>query len=181
MELSTRLCQVGPYGHPGATSGPKPQLHPLRVEPTRQFPPSRCRRRRRPCGGPRTGDTCRLFGHATTPPRMYKGPVRRSGGIATPSALSCLTLERLTTRSCPLTFHGQALNSGPLHPVMLGQLRGTPGSNIRVKPTATSPPCRPDASVSPLQVPAAAPSVREATHRRRVPPLRTCHNTTPHV
>ena len=37
-------------------------------------------------GGPRPGDTCRLFGHATTPPRMYEGPVRRSGGIATPSA-----------------------------------------------------------------------------------------------
>ena len=30
------------------------------------------------------GDACRLFGHATTPPRMYEGPVRRSGGIATP-------------------------------------------------------------------------------------------------
>ena len=26
-----------------------------------------------------------------------------------------------------------------------------------------------------------SPSVREATHRRCVPPLRTCHNTTPHV
>ena len=37
-------------------------------------------------GGPRPGDACRLFGHATTPPRMYEGPVRRSGGIATPSA-----------------------------------------------------------------------------------------------
>ena len=35
-------------------------------------------------GGPRPGDACRLFGHATTPPRMYEGPVRRSGGIATP-------------------------------------------------------------------------------------------------
>ena len=29
-------------------------------------------------------DASRLFGHATTPPRMYEGPVRRSGGIATP-------------------------------------------------------------------------------------------------
>ena len=37
-------------------------------------------------GGPRTGDASRLFGHATTPPRMYEGPVRRSGGIATPPA-----------------------------------------------------------------------------------------------
>ena len=37
-------------------------------------------------GGPRIGDASRLFGHATTPPRMYEGPVRRSGGIATPSA-----------------------------------------------------------------------------------------------
>ena len=37
-------------------------------------------------GGPRPGDASRLFGHATTPPRMYEVPVRRSGGIATPSA-----------------------------------------------------------------------------------------------
>ena len=35
-------------------------------------------------GGPCPGDASRLFGHATTPPRMYEGPVRRSGGIATP-------------------------------------------------------------------------------------------------
>ena len=35
-------------------------------------------------GGPRPKDACRLFGHAITPPRMYEGPVRRSGGIATP-------------------------------------------------------------------------------------------------
>ena len=35
-------------------------------------------------GGPRPGDAYRLFGHATTPPRMYEGPVRRSSGIATP-------------------------------------------------------------------------------------------------
>ena len=35
-------------------------------------------------GGPHPGDASRLFGHATTPPRMYEGPVRRSGGIATP-------------------------------------------------------------------------------------------------
>ena len=37
-------------------------------------------------GGPRPGDASRLFGYATTPPRTYEGPVRRSGGIATPSA-----------------------------------------------------------------------------------------------
>ena len=36
--------------------------------------------------GPHPGDACRLFGHAFRPPRMYEGPVRRSGGIATPSA-----------------------------------------------------------------------------------------------
>src|SRR3989337_2942743 len=94
---------------------------------------------------------------------MYEGPVRCSGGIATPPGpLSRLTLERLTTRSSPLTSHGRVLTSGPLQPVVSGQHRGTPGSNIRAKPTATSPPCRPDASVSPLQVPAAAPSVRGA-------------------
>ena len=34
--------------------------------------------------GAQLGDACRLFGHATTPPRMYEVPVRRSGGIATP-------------------------------------------------------------------------------------------------
>ena len=44
-------------------------------------------------GGPRPGDASRLFGHATTPSRMYEGPVRRSGGIATPQVrLSRLTL-----------------------------------------------------------------------------------------
>ena len=36
--------------------------------------------------GAHPGDACRLFGHATTPRRMYEGPVRRSGGIATPRA-----------------------------------------------------------------------------------------------
>ena len=60
------------------------------------------------------------------------------------------------------------MTSGPLHPVVSGRPRGTPGSNIRARPTATSTPCRPDASVSPLRVPAAAPSVRGGTHRRRV-------------
>ena len=35
-------------------------------------------------GGPRLRDASRLFGHATTPPRVYEGMVRRSGGIATP-------------------------------------------------------------------------------------------------
>ena len=44
-------------------------------------------------GGPRPGDASRLFGHATTRPCMYEGPVRRSGGIATPQVpLSRLTL-----------------------------------------------------------------------------------------
>ena len=44
-------------------------------------------------GGPRPGDACRLFGHAITPPRMYEGPVRCSGGIATlPGPPSRLTL-----------------------------------------------------------------------------------------
>ena len=84
---------------------------------------------------------------------------------------SRLTLERLTTRSSPLTSHGRALTSGALHPVVSGRPIGTPGSNIRAKTTATSTPCRTDAAVSPLEVPPAAPSVREATHRRRVLPL----------
>ena len=75
---------------------------------------------------------------------------------------SCLTLSRLTTRSTPLTLHGRALTNGPPHPVVLGQPIGSLWSNIRAKGTARSPPCRPHASVSPLQVPAAAPSVRGA-------------------
>ena len=37
-------------------------------------------------GGARPRAASRLFEHATTPPRMYEGRVRRSGGIATPSA-----------------------------------------------------------------------------------------------
>ena len=91
---------------------------------------------------------------------------------------SRLTLQRLTTRSSPLTLHGRALTSGPPHPVVLGQPIGTLWSNIRARPTATSTPCRLDASVSPLRVPAAAPSVRGGTHRRRV--LGVCNrlNTT---
>ena len=34
--------------------------------------------------GATPGDASCLFGHATTPSRMYEGPVRSSGGIATP-------------------------------------------------------------------------------------------------
>ena len=90
---------------------------------------------------------------------------------------SRLTLQRLTTRSSPLTLHGRALTSGPLHPVVLGRPRRTLWSNVRAKPTATSTPCRPDASVSPLQVPAAAPSVRGGTPRTRVPGVCNRHNT----
>ena len=37
-----------------------------------------------PVRGAQPGDACRLFGHATTPYDMYEGPVRCSGGIATP-------------------------------------------------------------------------------------------------
>ena len=75
---------------------------------------------------------------------------------------SCLTLLRLTTGSTPLTLHGRALTNGPPHPVVLGQPIGTLWSNIRAKATSRPHPCRPDASVSPLQVPAAARSVRGA-------------------
>src|SRR3954469_19383552 len=63
--------------------------------------------------------------------------------------------------STPLTLHGRASRSGRIHPVVLGQPIGTLWSNIRARPTARSPPCRHDASIPhPLQVPAAAPSVR---------------------
>ena len=89
--------------------------------------------------------------------------MRRSGGIATPPVPSSrLTVYRLTTGSTPLTLHGRALTSGPPHPVVLGQPIGTLWRNIRARPTARSPLCRPHASVSPLQVPAAAPFVRGA-------------------
>ena len=66
---------------------------------------------------------------------MYEGPVRRSGGIATPppGPPSGLTLKQVTTRSSPLTFHERALTSGPLQPVVLVRPIGTPGSNIRAK------------------------------------------------
>ena len=52
--------------------------HPYRRTSTTVSSPS--------VGGPRPRDACRLFGHATTPPRMCEGPVQRSGGIATPRA-----------------------------------------------------------------------------------------------
>ena len=181
MDLSTWLYQVSIEGHLGATSGPNPEQHPLRVDPTRPFPP------------PGAGGFAVREGSHTPETRAASSnmPQHQSacmrGRCDAPVALlppgppSRLTLERLTTRSSPLTSHGRALTSGPLHPVVSGRPRGTPGSNIWAKPTAKSTPCRPDAVVSPLQVPAAAPSVRGATHRRRVRPLRTCHNTTPHV
>ena len=79
-----------------------------------------------------------------------------------PGPPSRLTLYRLTTGYSALTLHGRALTSGTLHPVVLGQPIGTLWSNIRAKATTRPHPCRPDASVSPLQVPAAAPSVRGA-------------------
>ena len=43
------------------------------------------------------------------------------------------------------------------------------------------PPCRPDVPVSPLQVPAAVPSVKGVTLRSRVPGVCTCHHTSRHV
>ena len=76
-----------------------------------------------------------------------------------------------------MTLHGRASTSGTLHPVVLGQPIGTLWSNIRARPTARSPLCRPDASVSPLQVPAAPPSVRGA-HPGEVRRL-FGHGTTP--
>ena len=170
-----------PRGTSGSNIRAKPPATSTPCRPDASVSPSRCRRRRCPWGGTNPRDACRLFGHATTPLRMYDGPVRRSGGIATPGPPSRLTLERLTTGSSPLTLHGRALSSGPPHPVVLGQPIGTLWSNIRARPTARSPPRRPVASVSPLQVPAVAPSVRGAKPRRRVPPLGTCHHTTPHV
>ena len=51
------------------------------------------------------------------------------------------------------------MTSGPPHPVVLGQPIGTLWSYIRARPIAKSPPCRPHASVSLLQVPAGGPVV----------------------
>ena len=42
-----------------------------------------------------------------------------------PGPPSRLTLLRLTTGSSPLTLHGRALSSGPIHPIVLGQPIGT--------------------------------------------------------
>ena len=69
------------------------------------------------------------------------------------------------------------MTSGPPHPVVLGQPIGTLWSNIRARPTARSPSCRPHASVSPLQVPAAVPSMKGGTPRTRVPGVCNRHNT----
>ena len=110
-------------------------------------------------------------------PACMRGRCDAPVALLPPGPPSRLTLERLTTRSSPLTSHGRALTSGPLHPVVLGQPIGTLWSNIRARPTARSPPCRPDAPVSPLQVPAAAPSVRGGTPWRRMPGVCTRHNT----
>ena len=60
------------------------------------------------------------------------------------------------------------MTSAPPHPVVLGQPIGTLWSHIRARPTARSPPCRPDAS---------APSVRGGTPWTRGPDVCTRHNT----
>ena len=108
---------------------------------------------------------------------MYEGPVRRSGGIATPRAPVPPNPVAFDHGIYPLTLHGRALTSGPPHPVVLGQTIGTLWSNIRARPTARSPPCRPDESVSPLQVPATASSLRGGTPRRRVSGVCNRNNT----
>src|SRR4051812_46054243 len=83
--------------------------------------------------------------------------------------------------STPLTLHGRASSSGRILPFVLGQPIGTLRSPNRARPTSRSPPCRPHVSVSPLQVPAAAPSVRGGTPRRRVSGVCNRHNTSRHV
>ena len=81
----------------------------------------------------------------------------------------------------PLTFAGRALTNGPPHLVLIGQPMGTLRSKVRAQPTTGSPPCRPDAAVSPLQAPATAPSVKGVTLRSRVPGVCTRHRTSTRV
>ena len=87
----------------------------------------------------------------------------------------------LTRRSSPLTFVGRGLTNRLLHLVVIGRPIGTLHNRVRAQPTTGSPPCRPDAAVSPLQVPAAAPSMKGVTLRSRVPGVCTCHHTSRHV
>ena len=94
-----------------------------------------------------------------------------------PRSPAGLTLDQLTRRSTPLTFAGRALTNGPLHLVVIGQPMGTLRNRVRAQPTTGSPPCRPDAAVSPLQAPATAPSVKGVTLRSRVPGVCTRHRT----
>ena len=105
-------------------------------------------------------------------------------GIATPLRPPAgLTLDQLTRRSTPLTFAGRALTNGPLHLVVIGQPMGTLRNKVRAQPTTGSPPCRPDAAVSPLQAPATAPSVKGVTPEPRArclhppPHFHTCKRT----
>jgi hypothetical protein len=137
VDLSTQLCQVSTEGYLEATSGPNPQLHPLRVDPTHPFPPPGL-------GGGvvlEVGHTPETLAASSDMPQHH--PTCMTGrcdalvALLPPAPLgppSRLTLERLTMRSSPLTFHGRASNSGPLHPVVSGQHRGTPGSIIRENP-----------------------------------------------
>ena len=48
---------------------------------------------------------------------------------------------------------------------------GTLRNKVRAQPTTGSPPCRPDAAVSPLQAPAAAPFVKGVTLRSHAWPV----------
>ena len=92
-----------------------------------------------------------------------------------------LTLASLTRRSRPLTFTGRALTNQLFHLVVIGQPIGTLQNMVWAQPTTGFPPCRPDVAVSPLQVPAAVPSVNGVTLRSCVPGVCTCHHTSRRV
>ena len=109
---------------------------------------------------------------------MYEDPVRCFGGIATPRRPPAgLTLAPLTRKATPLTFTRRPLTNGLFHMVVIGQPIGTCQNKVWAQPTTRFPPCRPDVAVSPLEVPAAVPSVKGVTLQSRVPGVCTCqHN-----
>ena len=134
-------------------------------------------------GGPHSGAAC--IAPLNIPPHFktcMRTRVRCFGGIATPRRPPTgLTLAPLTRRSSPLTFAGRALTNGLLHLVVIGQPIGTLQNKVWAQPTTRFPPRRSDVAVPPLQVPAAAPSVKWVILRSRAPAVCTWHHSSRRV